>query len=300
MALLTVKLRTVSPLFLGGANPRGQPELRSASVRGQLRYWLRAMLGTRLSDPNKVWDYESDVFGSTDAGSALSIRLHHGSLSTASYPLMPHKHDRPASQEAISPEQNFELELATRPGIPIPAYGFVALELWLLLGGLGKRSRRMFGALQPDGHLWAEATPRNPDELMSLIANTMSKFGKNPKKLLKVHKKTPAFPTLNPAHSRIVVGTLGYDSAIDANVDLFHNLLRTAKYRQDEHMFGYARGGRRASPLIAQVRRIGDKLYPVLTVMRSPIKSPNWNIINDFMDDAEKVFNGTTIWGGKL
>lgn len=40
-----VKLQTVTPLFLGGANPDEGPELRPASVRGVLRYWLRAALG---------------------------------------------------------------------------------------------------------------------------------------------------------------------------------------------------------------------------------------------------------------
>ncbi len=43
---LTVTLETVTPLFLGGADPRGAPELRAPSFRGAMRYWLRAALGT--------------------------------------------------------------------------------------------------------------------------------------------------------------------------------------------------------------------------------------------------------------
>jgi len=38
-------LVTLTPLFLGGADPRGDPELRASSVRGALRFWLRALLG---------------------------------------------------------------------------------------------------------------------------------------------------------------------------------------------------------------------------------------------------------------
>lgn len=41
---LTVTLETVTPLFLGGADPRGAPELRAPAFRGALRYWLRATL----------------------------------------------------------------------------------------------------------------------------------------------------------------------------------------------------------------------------------------------------------------
>jgi CRISPR-associated protein Cmr1 len=42
---VALPLVTLTPLFLGGAEPRGDPELRSSSVRGALRFWLRALLG---------------------------------------------------------------------------------------------------------------------------------------------------------------------------------------------------------------------------------------------------------------
>jgi len=42
---LTITLETVTPLFLGGADPRGAPELRPPAFRGAMRYWLRAALG---------------------------------------------------------------------------------------------------------------------------------------------------------------------------------------------------------------------------------------------------------------
>ncbi len=45
MFQLSVTLETVTPLFLGGADPRGAPDLRSSAFRGALRYWLRAALG---------------------------------------------------------------------------------------------------------------------------------------------------------------------------------------------------------------------------------------------------------------
>lgn len=42
---LTLTLETVTPLFLGGADPRGAPELRAPAFRGMMRYWFRAVLG---------------------------------------------------------------------------------------------------------------------------------------------------------------------------------------------------------------------------------------------------------------
>lgn len=35
---LKLTLETVTPLFLGGADPRGAPELRPPSLRGAMRY----------------------------------------------------------------------------------------------------------------------------------------------------------------------------------------------------------------------------------------------------------------------
>jgi CRISPR-associated protein Cmr1 len=41
---LTITLETVTPLFLGGADPRGAPELRPPAFRGAMRYWLRELI----------------------------------------------------------------------------------------------------------------------------------------------------------------------------------------------------------------------------------------------------------------
>lgn len=81
---ITVRLETVTPLFLAGAEPRGQPELRPPSVRGALRYWLRAALGSVIENTAQdvlsvVRKTEAKVFGSTegDSGgaSAVTVRM---------------------------------------------------------------------------------------------------------------------------------------------------------------------------------------------------------------------------------
>jgi CRISPR-associated protein Cmr1 len=60
----------VTPLFLTGADPRGAPELRVPSVRGALRFWLRALAGgcygTDQAGVQRVRELEAKVFG--DAG----------------------------------------------------------------------------------------------------------------------------------------------------------------------------------------------------------------------------------------
>jgi CRISPR-associated protein Cmr1 len=184
---LTVKLETVTPLFLAGAEPRGAPELRPPAFRGALRYWLRAALGGVLGDDvAAVRTAEAAVFGSTDeklgGAGAVTIRIRHGTLShvqeyrrdpavmvTKGGRHLPQPTGRDylywsmaesgsTERENLVPAKRFyppgtafTLELVSRPGARAPAAALAeaAAALWLLvqLGGVGSRSRRTGGSL---------------------------------------------------------------------------------------------------------------------------------------------------------
>ncbi len=60
MEKFTVTLKTITPLFLGGADGK-TPELRSPSIKGAMRFWYRAI------DADYVKN-EPKTFGSTDKG----------------------------------------------------------------------------------------------------------------------------------------------------------------------------------------------------------------------------------------
>lgn len=288
-------------MFLNGTDPRGQPELRSASVRGQLRYWLRTVLGAESQSLTKLWESESRVFGSTSSSSPVTVRLVGKTIEPTSVPTLPHKtnpHDR-SEAKAIPVNYGAVLELVTRPGVHMPDHALTALQVWTLLGGLGKRSRRMFGALDlqvRDGNIdWLPAL--NSAEAYALAIRDV---------LIRTVKAgtiapDPAFPTLHPKCSWILVGKETFADPIEANVALFRDLLRTARFRPHEQTFGQAMGGRRSSPLIAQVRRIDGRYMPILTAMRSkPDHHIKWNILCDFMDAATTRFNAVTAWGGRF
>jgi len=71
MRKVEIELMTVTPLFLGGSDPRsGQPpELRPPSFRGAMRYWYRAALGGVVGDNwQEVRKLEGKVFGITSEG----------------------------------------------------------------------------------------------------------------------------------------------------------------------------------------------------------------------------------------
>ncbi|MCS7177915.1 MAG: type III-B CRISPR module RAMP protein Cmr1 [Anaerolineae bacterium] len=182
---LTVTLEAVTPLFLGGADPYGAPELRAPSFRGALRYWLRAALGGVYGDDaaglHAIRRAEARVFGSTEAdwggASAVVIQckckevqprpVNYGlekdvqtqkSGKTVSQPSgrdylywsMSGFRGRPSRQ--YYPEgSRFLLELRVRPGVSDNDQVFqeAIAALWLLvqLGGVGSRSRRIGGSL---------------------------------------------------------------------------------------------------------------------------------------------------------
>ena len=305
MAIYNYKMRLVSPAFVAGAD-KNKPEMRAASIRGQLRYWLRATVGASTDSLDDVWKRESAVFGSTGGGSTVSVRAFRDSPAKIDdYPMLPHRTNEGrrglSIQSALKPGQLYDLELVTRPGVPLPSDAVNSLGLWSLLGGVGRRSRRMFGAVQVttsgESDQWYVA-PETANEMAVLIrnilTNAVSSFN---------YRNIPNFPTLNPAHSWIIVGKTPYSSQEDLVISLFRDLLRTDKFRNKSDTFGQAMGGRRASPLIAQVRRIHingeDHYYPVLTALRSkPDTRIDWQHLKLFMETAEKHFNAVRVWGG--
>jgi CRISPR-associated protein Cmr1 len=147
---LRLTLETVTPLFLGGAEARGQPELRPPAFRGALRYWLRAALGGVIGDQNcdDLRKAESAVFGSTQRGSAITVRLAADNLATRTTPILPHK--KAGQRPAFDVGQAITLTLSQVRG-ENPAIwpaATAALGLMVTLGGVGLRSRRGYGTLR--------------------------------------------------------------------------------------------------------------------------------------------------------
>ncbi|TVR49024.1 MAG: type III-B CRISPR module RAMP protein Cmr1 [Puniceicoccaceae bacterium] len=166
---LAYRIELLSPLFSRGAY-EDVPEIRPASIRGQLHWWFRALLhDANLNKSTEVFRRERALFGSIGAGrnatkddhaSKLVVRvgdLPAGNLSTR-LPTLPHKPGqrgtRPgdeAPKAAIPAGQVFTLHLIDRLGGLSPDEESAlqrTVEAWLLLGGLGNRSNRGAGSLQ--------------------------------------------------------------------------------------------------------------------------------------------------------
>ena len=173
-----VPLEAVTPLFLAGAEPRGQPELRAPAFRGALRYWFRAAAGGALGgNTQAVARAEREVFGAaagSGSASTVGVRLalpagmpaskvyagnDFGTVNSGRRYLFwsmaesgsQEKGNYQAPKQYFPPGVRLVVELAPRPGVLAAqsALEQAAAALWLLvqLGGVGSRSRRMGGSL---------------------------------------------------------------------------------------------------------------------------------------------------------
>lgn len=231
IAKLTLKLRTVTPLFLAGAEPRGAPELRVPSIRGELRYWLRAALGGVLGDRDldTLRQAEEQIFGSTQRASAITIQVEHSPfeavLFTKQRAIPTGKRSKPTGRDylfwsmaesgsiergnyvppkqMIPPGTPFTLTLKSRAGVKddenVFAQAGAALWLWLHLGGLGARSRRTAGSLcvvppanSMDGLSFT--VPTSPEEFVQFLGQGLSVIHKKFQVIYQRNVK-PSLPT---------------------------------------------------------------------------------------------------------
>jgi CRISPR-associated protein Cmr1 len=193
-------LEVVTPLFTAGAD-QSQAELRAPSFRGEMRYWLRAMLGgvfgTDTDGLKEVWKAEQSVFGTTERGSAVIVRLDTENLKTTP----PFNSDEKPAGEAYlfwsmapmgqparlyyPPGGTFTLTLSQRGHDPASLKKAV-VALWLLtyLGGIGSRSRRGAGSLAVtrvegwDHTQLSFKTPSTPQDFQTFLRDELRKARK--------------------------------------------------------------------------------------------------------------------------
>jgi CRISPR-associated protein Cmr1 len=297
MMRVELTLKTVTPLFLGGADQ--QPELRPASVRGALRFWLRAALGGVIGDADldRLHYLEANVFGEMERGSAVVVRLSYSGFSKSEEPLLPHRTGGQAGiVKAVPVGTPFNLILNLRPcaGSQLLEIATWTALLWLTLGGIGRRSRRGAGSVR------IQAVVTVPDEFSDdlkrclnaatttatdgqVLANRVGDLLVKARQVFTTFAPTtsllfssglPSFSIL-PSNTRVVVWT-------PPNTDL--NNYKTVLMPLMENMsslaslgssFGDAFGGinpRRSSPLHVTAHRLEQEWALTLTYLKAEIQ----------------------------
>jgi len=305
-------LETITPLFLTGADPRGEPELRATSIRGALRFWLRALLGGVIGDKDldALRKAESAVFGSTDTGASPVVVRVAGNVKHASYRPLLHNPQKTFTFSGIKPGETFSLEVVPRrPYESVSPIVILTTALWLLLGGVGKRSRRGFGTLQLQNEVASfPFTPKvykDASEVETTLRRVIEQAqaeARNLTSALKVASGTPgtppAFPILHPDHTKILLCKYPFATWEEA-MKTFWGLLRSSQYRNDP-VFGFAgSGGRQASPLHLRIVKTDKGYHLLMTAFRSRFagSSPNWTKLQNFLNDCAQKWQGIWIMG---
>jgi CRISPR-associated protein Cmr1 len=285
MQKIEVRLETVTPLFLGGAEGKNSPpELRPPAFRGAMRYWLRAALGGVIEDENLegLHKLETAVFGDTDSGSPITVRIVQKNLPQKKYPILPHK--TPSGKaHAFLPGQQFELILqAVRPIEPLVwVNAAMALNLALTFGGVGLRSRRGYGTLCVIASEEKNLVPISPttkekwEKRVSLIARSVMSLGKDLAESRRVKTQTtlPILPTKYPAASSggiVAISDEVFPTASDAVIALMRKM-------PNDRYVGYVQGGRQASPLWVRVIKADGQYRLLFCVLPSRFSGANYD-----------------------
>lgn len=295
MPKLELTLETVTPLFLAGADARGTPELRPPAFRGAMRYWLRAALGGVIGDNNlkALHALESAVMGNTDFGSPIQLQLR-GDLKFSDQKILLHKDGRQAGQrKAFSIRQSFKLTMRQLRSNDEAIWQAAcsALNLALLFGGVGLRSRRGFGTLRiansSDATL-VKPMPQKVTEWKKYIEDVTTQAITAAQRLAQSNNikivGLPSSPTRYPCVSRgslIRIAETTDQSAIDTITELMR------KMPQDQRLGGI--NPRQASPL--WVRPIEtEKGYSLLfVVLPSQLKGrTDYTFVRRFLDEKFK------------
>ncbi|MCF7853897.1 MAG: hypothetical protein K9N51_03795 [Candidatus Pacebacteria bacterium] len=132
----------LTPCFCHGADCRNNPEIRAASIRGQIREWRRM----REQEANTI----EDVWGGDKGGmkaSKVALELSWEKGSTKSGSLLPHKGG--PKRDAVPHTTAFTLTLRRLVGCTTDLWIEAKrdVETWLLLGCLGQRANRAAGSV---------------------------------------------------------------------------------------------------------------------------------------------------------
>jgi len=140
---LTYEIQTLTPIFSYGAD-QNKPEIRAASIRGQLRWWME-LLGYSSSIPS--------IFGTTagdkNGSSKVIVRVFDIQGSHSDAKKNAHKKWQP--ERCYPSGTRFKLSVTGRlGGLDNGSQDILqnTIQGWVLIGSLGSRSTRGGGSLQ--------------------------------------------------------------------------------------------------------------------------------------------------------
>lgn len=198
--VLEATFQIVTPMFLGGANQTPDDGIRPPSVKGALRFWWRALHWGRCLREERddaaalrlLHDQEARLFGIAADGEntgqgccLLRVASDTRKLAKAQLPTPSPGHQYLLGQglyhfkdkylrDALAPDAEVRIQVRFRPGTTDDERPSVARALLAmgLLGGLGGRARKGFGALAIQTIAGTDLTvPKDIDDMSDTLAD---------------------------------------------------------------------------------------------------------------------------------
>ncbi len=224
----TIKLKAVSPLFMRGADQR-KAEFRSASVKGVMRWWFRALAGNYIVSIKELQEVEGSMFGSAGGLKSRVIVearaidkpspiFRNNTLDSYSWvgdvPYLFFSIKMNARKKQLTqfykPGSRFEVTLKSHDAM---AYRAAIASFWtaVALGGFGFRARRGAGSLwfsEENNELKRLKLPTvltGPDDLKAGINRAIRLVGQAIDREELPIKPTVDYPTLTERTSVVAV-----------------------------------------------------------------------------------------------
>lgn len=323
---LILNLQLMTPLFLKADNPsnNGAPVLRASPIRGELRYWLRALKAS--PEITGLKESERNRFGNTQTGSEISLYVQNITpMQIENRVMLPHRENGGGNplESLCFPEvtqngeaQRFILGIRGRTGLEISQDALLALLLWINLGGFGKRCRRGFGNLKCTSYkVMDDTNTLLPEQILPLLECKLPKNGEEIAERIK--KIVGLIPQISISHSSglptypfhfapypsftaqcwaIIVGHDSFPSYKDAMNNFWRQHLRQPNYRANENAFGTA-NIRHASPVHMHIAQSQQGFHIVLTTFFAEDQyKPHEPVLHEFLDDCCRAYHGTAIY----
>jgi CRISPR-associated protein Cmr1 len=256
MQKVTFDCEIITPMFMAGAKT-STPEIRPPSIKGMMRFWWRAVKG--IENAEDLFNQEKDIFGSTEKKSPFLIRVVTSTqLSQDKFSPLPHKDGFRIPGYKL----NQEISIILTGKDNITTYANI-LDVALLLGGFGKRSRRGFGSLVCKNREWNIV---NRTQLINFILRKLNSITKD-FEIQDGKIKRTSTPSANYPFIREV------SSGNESNdvMKLLKKIGQATSIYNDPSL-GYAgryqnANVRMSSPVYVSVTKVRDRFVPVITTL---------------------------------
>ena len=313
MQKIEAQYEIVTPMFIGGGDKQEEPEVRSPSIKGVLRFWWRALQWgdcLKMTDNNsehalhELYKQEAELFGAAfkhnKYGQGLcTLKLKNVKTSGVEQS-WPSNNDEPHRKGINQGQFTVCLMLKEKTSKKQVEQLKKTLLIWGLLGALGSRARRGFGSIaikQLEGQ--------------SFVFNDVDEYYAEIKTILNDSVLAPEMPIFTALNEAMQIARFGQGNDARKLMNRLGSQYKDARKDAGAGMaklpFGLPLAGsrgtsdennRRSSPLFMHIHTIGKQYVAIVSFIPAvfhpeyPLgeKLDFYKTVQDYMNTMERVY----------